>query len=443
MTDSELQARRDFTSSDEEINDENLVVDDTIPLIPDSELQARIRSSSISSTRGVNPLESYENPILDNTIQPISDLGLRIGSGSTSSKEKINYSYNTSEEFSVNSTNSDEVKSDYISSRKKVNYLGYDKLGSSNSSDGDIALLSKAYYKLSSLEAEAKSKETEKVLEENRKNPAKQTDQTNKKEAWSFFKPFFSNLKPSKPTETKVKSNYNDKPKSSIQLILVEPVMKNVRSVWYYMSCRSNDLEKQGEASLKEISSNLNRANKFKVMREVYRKSKASNDNEISLERVEQAFIEILAKVANENNLNKSQVLAIIESAKVRGGIFNAVNPDSGNYLSKNELKQYLFPEIESEFGRVPTLIAQKFSSDFQKECKAYGIYSGREGAESSGLRLTFIPDDVVNHIAQRKDTNFENIKNAPNERFTANIKKKVALIIKNSSVKSDPLVSR
>ena len=32
----------------------------------------------------------------------------------------------------------------------------------------------------------------------------------------------------------------------------------------------------------------------------------------------------------------------------------------------------------------------------FQKECEACGIYSGRKGGKSVGLRLTFIPDDVV-----------------------------------------------
>jgi len=31
-----------------------------------------------------------------------------------------------------------------------------------------------------------------------------------------------------------------------------------------------------------------------------------------------------------------------------------------------------------------------------QKECEACGIYSGRKGDKSVGLRLTFIPDDVV-----------------------------------------------
>ena len=38
----------------------------------------------------------------------------------------------------------------------------------------------------------------------------------------------------------------------------------------------------------------------------------------------------------------------------------------------------------------------QKFSAAFQKECEACGIYSGRKGGKSVGLRLTFIPDDVV-----------------------------------------------
>jgi len=32
----------------------------------------------------------------------------------------------------------------------------------------------------------------------------------------------------------------------------------------------------------------------------------------------------------------------------------------------------------------------------FQKKCEACGIYSGRKSGKSVGLRLTFIPDDVV-----------------------------------------------
>ena len=45
--------------------------------------------------------------------------------------------------------------------------------------------------------------------------------------------------------------------------------------------------------------------------------------------------------------------------------------------------------------------IAEVMHLKFQKECEACGIYSGRKGGKSVGLRLTFIPDDVVEKFTE------------------------------------------
>ena len=60
----------------------------------------------------------------------------------------------------------------------------------------------------------------------------------------------------------------------------------------------------------------------------------------------------------------------------------------------------------------------------FRKECEACGIYSGRKGGKSVGLRLTFIPDDVVEkftklsaekyaELASNSNSNLNGIKTA------------------------------
>lgn len=68
--------------------------------------------------------------------------------------------------------------------------------------------------------------------------------------------------------------------------------------------------------------------------------------------------------------------------------------------------------------------IAEVMDLKFQKECEACEIYSGRKGGKSVGLRLTFIPDDVVEKftklsaekyaaLALKSDSNLSRIKAA------------------------------
>ena len=96
--------------------------------------------------------------------------------------------------------------------------------------------------------------------------------------------------------------------------------------------------------------------------------------------------------------LEREQVLAIIAKAKERGGIKNEANKQGG-YL-----------KIATEIGDIPGISAveaKKFSAAFQKECEACGIYSGRKGGKSVGLRLTFIPDDVVDKFTKLSPTEY------------------------------------
>ena len=70
--------------------------------------------------------------------------------------------------------------------------------------------------------------------------------------------------------------------------------------------------------------------------------------------------------------------------------------PKSGFSIPLSEwLKTDLISLIEDNFR-----IAKKFSKQFQDECKACGILSGR-GESNVGLRTSFIPLTVANKIEQ------------------------------------------
>ncbi len=273
-------------------------------------------------------------------------------------------------------------------------------------------------------EKEAKISKREYLLKENEtKNIKRDPVNITKQEGWSFFR---SNLIASKALKPNA-SNDNHNPRASIQATLVAPLMTNLKSVWREIG--RTFYTERNKPDLKGIFFSNNRANKFKVVSGIYDEDNPSK--EVQEERIKNTFIQILAKVANENDLNKNQILAIIETAKVRGGIFNAINPVSGNYFEVSKL-----PKVEIEGGKVSTATAQKFSANFQKECQACGIYSGRLGAKSFGLRLTFVPDDVVGFI-KGKDVNFELIKKhvsrAQNNEL-ATVKQKVAQIFSGGS---------
>ena len=167
------------------------------------------------------------------------------------------------------------------------------------------------------------------------------------------------------------------KPSGSVKASLFSPLMKqNENNIWYVAEDPNSSLSSDA------------RANKFKVIEGIYGKEKSETSE------LKNTFIDILINLAagsadepKRQKLEQAQVLAIIAKAKERGGIKNEANKRGG----------YLKPATEIEdISDIPAVEAKKFSAAFQKECEACGIYSGRKGGKSVGLRLTFIPDDVV-----------------------------------------------
>ncbi len=68
----------------------------------------------------------------------------------------------------------------------------------------------------------------------------------------------------------------------------------------------------------------------------------------------------------------------------------------------------------------------------FQKECEACGIYSGRKGGKSVGLRLTFIPDDVVEKFTKLSEEEYAALASSSD----SNLTKRKALAVTISAAK-------
>ncbi len=176
------------------------------------------------------------------------------------------------------------------------------------------------------------------------------------------------------------------KPGSKIKVLKVEPVVSNHQSVWF----------------------NSNRGNKFRVMEEI-----CDKNEEERRQKIGRVFIGILQTIKDEiadkssgkTELTKDQIVAIIDAAKRAGGISNKLN----------ENNEYVENEGLTEIAAVDPKIAKYFSARFQQECEKCGIYTGREdkdggvkGVKMVGLRLTFIPDDVVDHVRQKGLSGFK-----------------------------------
>ena len=174
------------------------------------------------------------------------------------------------------------------------------------------------------------------------------------------------------------------KPSGSVKASLFSPLMKkNKKNIWY--------VAEDSDGSLNPAI----RANKFKVVDGIYGKEEEKSETS----ELEDTFIDILINLAagsevrpKRQKLEQAQVLAIITKAKERGGIKNEANK-KGEYLKPAS-------KIE-DISDIPAVEAKKFSAAFQKECEDCGIYSGRKGGKSVGLRLTFIPDDVVDKFTK------------------------------------------
>jgi hypothetical protein len=173
------------------------------------------------------------------------------------------------------------------------------------------------------------------------------------------------------------------KPDSKVKVTLVAPIVSNENSIWFDASDRGNN---------------------FRVVNGVYGQN--GIDRQIEIGRT---FIGILQKIAKEvgeklgSKFSKDQVLAIIDAAKERGGVSNKLDLDDKKYLSQEELEK-----AENQFDEIAGVrpeVAKYFSGRFQQECEKCGIYTGREGVDAKmvGLRLTFIPDDLVDFMRNNK----------------------------------------
>ncbi len=207
-----------------------------------------------------------------------------------------------------------------------------------------------------------------------------------------------------------------NQPATLIKTISIYPLLENARSIWYRVA--QNFVNDNSKQDLRGLNPS-NRANKFKVAENVYK-----NVSEPDLENIGYALLSILVKVANENKLKGDQVVAVVNAAKERGGIYNQAD-EQGNYLSNEKSKttfgyinDYFFIKKAKPIGDiknkngvtiVPESVAKKFSADFQKECFNCGIYSGREVGKQVGLRTTFIPDDVVKTLNKLGQDFFSN----------------------------------
>ena len=166
-------------------------------------------------------------------------------------------------------------------------------------------------------------------------------------------------------------------PSISIKVTSYEPLMLNEKNIWQQKVAGSEDF----------ISNN--RKNNYRVINGVY-----EENNELSEAKVYEVFKQIIADGAKKYQLSNKEVLQIITHAKTKGGVNNNINIDDGKYLRNVALE----PDNMSENAQKN---AKSFSSYFQKQCEECGIYSGRTGdnVRSVGLRLTFIPDEIVDGL--------------------------------------------
>lgn len=151
-----------------------------------------------------------------------------------------------------------------------------------------------------------------------------------------------------------------------VETTLYKPVHINESSTWH------------------EKNSKSGRGNNLKVVNGVY----GVEGDRSEKEAIENTLLDIICKVAIDNKLKFEDVLLIIKEAREQGGIKNVWMEDKNKYL----------PRSGSEKGAEFFKIAKKFSKEFQRECGACGILSGRD-ASSRGLRTTFIPETVLSKI--------------------------------------------
>ena len=147
---------------------------------------------------------------------------------------------------------------------------------------------------------------------------------------------------------------------------LYKPVDIDVDSAWHESKTKSG------------------RGNNLKVVNNVYG-IEGDYSEKVAIEKT---LLDIIYKVAAANKLTFGEVSKIIREAKDEGGIKNKWVEDENKYSDR----------VWSDEEQVFFKMAKKFSKEFQEECDACGILSGR-GKSNVGLRTTFIPETVLSKI--------------------------------------------
>lgn len=118
-------------------------------------------------------------------------------------------------------------------------------------------------------------------------------------------------------------------------------------------------------------------------------------------QNIEDTMLDILAVMAKKHGLNPPQVKEIILLAKDRGGVANAFSTDGSfkkQFVTEAELK------AKATLDTIDPAVAIAFSADFQKSCKACGIYSSNGNA----ARLVDVPKDLEDAVAKAATRKYE-----------------------------------
>ncbi len=197
--------------------------------------------------------------------------------------------------------------------------------------------------------------------------------------------------------------NTTEAPNTTIEIISVTPAISNQSNIWLNEEVRGNKFKVEAKKGFKDWLGNLI----------------ASTDQSFQVthfktpiqEKLTTCFLTILEKCRKECEIEDEQVLKIIQEAVAKGGVSHSANNKTKGSLTYDDSNK--FEKIDG--NNVDFKIAKKFSALFQDECAKFGIYTGRNNPKNHvGLRLTFIPDDVVgafkalqNQTPQDRNKNF------------------------------------
>ncbi len=209
------------------------------------------------------------------------------------------------------------------------------------------------------------------------------------------------NLDAPKILEEKIGLNYDLEARKALapsnspvvmDVLKIEPEMKqdNASNIWN---------QKKDPSSKDCISSD--RQNRYRVAKTVYQKE---GEEVVDQKLIKNVFRQAIVSCAQECKLTSSQdVIDIITLSKKRGGISNKLNTKTEKYQKTEKDAE------ELANSRLNPKIIRKFSALFQKKMGEMAILTGREGNNVLfvGLRLTFLPDDICDEIANRKNDFF------------------------------------